>query len=100
MLQKVFPVIPLTLVTGTHDRFDAAADVKVSDNFCTPRLARFNKILKHLIHDVLMKDTDISIEKKVLLQRFQFDTFLIRHVSDTEGREIRESRFRTYRSEF
>ena len=73
--------------------------VKVSDNFCPPRLAGFNKIFQHLIHDVLMKDTDISIKKEVLLQRFQFDTFLVWHVSDTEGREIRESRFRTYRSE-
>ena len=82
-------IVLLLLITRPHDCFDTAADVEVTDDFCLPRLARLNKILQHLIYNMLMKDTDISVEKEVLLQRLQFDTVLVWHVGDTERGEIR-----------
>lgn len=76
------------LIACTHNRFDAAADVEVTDDFCLPRLARFNKILQHLVHDMLMEDADISVEEEVLLQRLQFDAVLVRDIGNTDCGEI------------
>ena len=77
------------LIACPHDCFDTATDVEVTDDFCFPRLARLNKILQHLIDDVLMEDADISVKEEVLFQRFQFDTVLIGDIGDAECSEIR-----------
>ena len=60
-------------------------------------VARLHHIFQHLVHNVLLENTEISVTEKVLLQRLQLQASFARHVADGELSEIRQSSLWTNR---
>ena len=83
------------VVRGRDDRFHAAAYREIADDGHAPWLTGFDEIVEDCVGRGLEEDAAITEAKHVVLQRFQLDTPIARHVSDADFAEVRQARFRT-----
>ena len=56
-------------------------------------------VFKNTIDDIFLKNAQIAIGLQILLEGLQFKASLVGYIMDGDGAEIRQARFRTYRSE-
>jgi hypothetical protein len=77
---------------------DAAAGTEFSAHDSPDRIAGFNDVFKDLVDDVFLKDAEVSVTEEVLLERFQFEAALTRHVANGEDAEVRKPGFWADRS--
>src|SRR5579871_573218 len=83
---------------GRNDGGEAAARRELSDYGGAHRLGRFDHVAQHAVDGVFLKDAEIAIRKQVHLVGFQLQAPLVRHIPQNDAAEIRQARFRTYRS--
>ena len=64
------------------------------------RIASLHHVLKYLIHNVFLEDSQVPVAEQILLQRLQFQALLPRHIPDRQHPKIRQPRLRAHRGQF
>src|SRR5688572_1794673 len=85
---------------GRDDGFDAAAHGEVAGDRHAPWVNGGHQVVQNLIGYRLVKDAAVAEVGDVVLQRFQLDTVIARHVVNADLTEVRQAGFGAERGEF
>ena len=86
-------------IRGGHHSFDSTADREITDDGHPSRRARGDEIIEDLVGDRFVEDPAIAKADHVVLQRFQLDTAIARHVADADFAEVWKAGLRAHRGE-
>src|SRR5579871_6001912 len=77
------------MIVGSHDRRDAATDVKVTAHGHSTRMTGRDKVVQDPVDDRLVIDTLLAIGVEVEFQRLQFQAEPVRYIVDGDGGKVR-----------
>src|SRR5690348_15470304 len=81
-----------------HDRRrDPAPRTELPPHLRPDRLCPLHHVFQHLVHNILLKDSQIPVALQILFQGLQLKTILIGHVTDIQNSKIRQPGFGTHR---
>lgn len=67
---------------------DAAAGTELAADDGPNRIAGFHHVFKDLVDDVFLKDAEVAVAEKVLLEGFQLEAAFAGHVADIQHAEV------------
>jgi len=85
---------------GDHHGGNSAARTKLAFHLSPCRPSPSHDIGQHLIHRILLENTQVTICLEIFFQRLQFETPAIGRVTDHKLAEIGQARFRANRGKF
>src|SRR6266567_3966015 len=74
-----------------------AARAKDTLDHCPLWLGRADHVFQNLIDDILLEDTKIAVVQQILLERFQFQAKLGRHVTNLQQAKVGQAGLRAHR---
>ena len=78
-------------------RRDSTSRTKLAPHLRPHRLRPFHNVFQHLVHNILLKNSQAPIALQILFQSLQLKAILIRHVTDIQKSKIRQPRLRAHR---
>jgi len=79
---------------------DAAAGAELATDYGPGGIACLDHIFEDLVDDVFLEDAEVAVAEEVLLEGFEFEAAMARHVADVEDAEIWQPGFGADRGQF
>ena len=87
-------------ITRLHNCLDVPADVEITFDLHSERVACLDEIFENYVDNMLVKDLHFAKRIDVEFEALQLDASLVRHILKPNNGEIGEFRERTNRREF
>ena len=82
-----------------HRSRDTTPGTKLTLHFRPHWFRPPHDILQYAVHNILLKNSEVAVTVEILLERFQFEAALLRHVTYRQKTEIRQPRLGANRGE-